>query len=64
MDRGCYTVGASQDDELNKLLDEDGTNESEICIVIVGVLSHLTVIQRLLYARKVIGSTMEQEESE
>lgn len=32
----------------------DITNILTLCIVIVGVLSHITVVQRLLYARKVI----------
>jgi len=32
----------------------DITNILTLCIVIVGVLSHITVAQRLLYARKVI----------
>ncbi|UCE09834.1 MAG: CDP-alcohol phosphatidyltransferase family protein [Candidatus Thorarchaeota archaeon] len=31
------------------------TNILTLCVVIVGLLSHITVIQRLLYARKVIG---------
>ncbi|MFW9845246.1 MAG: CDP-alcohol phosphatidyltransferase family protein [Candidatus Thorarchaeota archaeon] len=30
------------------------TNILTLCIVIVGVLSHITVVQRLLYARKII----------
>lgn len=33
-----------------------------ICIVVVGILSHFTVIQRLAYARKVIGE-LERSES-
>jgi len=32
----------------------DITNILTLCIVIVGILSHITVVQRLLYARKVI----------
>ncbi|MFW9957279.1 MAG: CDP-alcohol phosphatidyltransferase family protein [Candidatus Odinarchaeota archaeon] len=32
----------------------DITNILTFCIVIVGILSHITVVQRLLYARKVI----------
>jgi hypothetical protein len=32
----------------------DITNVLTFCIVLVGVLSHITVAQRLLYARKVI----------
>ena len=39
----------------------DITNILTFCIVIVGILSHITVAQRLLYARKVIGS-MERDE--
>jgi phosphatidylglycerophosphate synthase len=34
------------------------TNILTLCIVVVGLLSHITVIQRLLYARKVIGVSM------
>ncbi|TFH00192.1 MAG: hypothetical protein E4H14_19945 [Candidatus Thorarchaeota archaeon] len=33
------------------------TNILTLCIVIVGVLSHITVVQRLLYAHKVIIAT-------
>jgi CDP-diacylglycerol--glycerol-3-phosphate 3-phosphatidyltransferase/archaetidylinositol phosphate synthase len=40
----------------------DITNILTFCIVIVGILSHITVAQRLLYARKVIGS-MERDEA-
>jgi phosphatidylglycerophosphate synthase len=32
----------------------DITNVLTLCIVIIGLLSHITVVQRLLYARKVI----------
>ncbi|MHA2204946.1 MAG: CDP-alcohol phosphatidyltransferase family protein [Candidatus Thorarchaeota archaeon] len=39
----------------------DITNILTFCIVVVGILSHITVAQRLLYARKVIGS-MERDE--
>ena len=39
----------------------DITNILTFCIVIVVILSHITVAQRLLYARKVIGS-MERDE--
>jgi len=35
----------------------DITNILALCIVIVGVLSHITVAQRLIYARKVILAT-------
>jgi len=35
-----------------------------ICIVIVGVLSHFTVVQRLAYARKVIGDLERNESSD
>ncbi|MHA2373956.1 MAG: CDP-alcohol phosphatidyltransferase family protein [Candidatus Thorarchaeota archaeon] len=40
----------------------DITNILTFCIVIIGILSHITVAQRLLYARKVIGS-MERDEA-
>ena len=40
----------------------DITNILTFCIVIVGVLSHITVVQRLAYARKMI-TTAEQGES-
>ncbi len=40
----------------------DITNILTFCIVIVGVLSHITVVQRLAYARKMITTT-EQGES-
>ena len=33
------------------------TNILTLCIAIVGILSHITVAQRLLYARKVILAT-------
>jgi len=36
MNLGCCTVGAFLDDELNQLLDVDGTNEAVIYIVVVG----------------------------
>ena len=39
------------------------TNILTLCIVIVGILSHITVVQRLVYARKVIGE-IELEESD
>ena len=35
----------------------DITNILTLCIVIVGILSHITVVQRLLYAHKVILAT-------
>ncbi len=35
----------------------DITNILTLCIVIVGILSHITVAQRLLYAKKMIGLT-------
>jgi hypothetical protein len=35
----------------------DITNILTLCLVIVGILSHVTVIQRLAYARKVIGAS-------
>jgi CDP-diacylglycerol--glycerol-3-phosphate 3-phosphatidyltransferase/archaetidylinositol phosphate synthase len=37
----------------------DITNILTLCIVIAGILSHITVIQRLLYARKVIGASQD-----
>jgi CDP-diacylglycerol--glycerol-3-phosphate 3-phosphatidyltransferase/archaetidylinositol phosphate synthase len=39
---------------LNFFVALDITNILTLCIVIVGILSHITVAQRLLYARKVI----------
>jgi phosphatidylglycerophosphate synthase len=36
------------------------TNILSVCLVIVAVLSHVTVVQRLAYARKIIGAS-EQE---
>ena len=39
---------------LNFFVALDITNILTLCIVIVGVLSHITVVQRLLYARKII----------
>ena len=39
---------------LNIFVALDITNILTLCIVIVGVLSHITVAQRLMYARKVI----------
>jgi CDP-diacylglycerol--glycerol-3-phosphate 3-phosphatidyltransferase/archaetidylinositol phosphate synthase len=38
------------------------TNILTVCVVIVGVLSHLTVVQRLAYARKVILQTEGEEQ--
>ncbi len=35
-----------------------------LCIVVIGILSHITVVQRLLYARKVIGSSQNDSETE
>jgi len=35
----------------------DITNILTLCIVIVGILSHITVAQRLLYAKKIIGES-------
>jgi len=37
------------------------TNILTLCVVIVGVLSHITVVQRLAYARKVILQTEGEE---
>lgn len=42
---------------LNIFIGLDITNVLTLCIVIVGILSHITVAQRLLYARKVIMGT-------
>ncbi len=42
---------------LNFFIALDVTNILTLCIVIVGILSHITVAQRLLYARKVILAT-------
>jgi len=42
---------------MNLFVALDITNILALCIVIVGVLSHITVAQRLLYARKVILAT-------
>jgi CDP-diacylglycerol--glycerol-3-phosphate 3-phosphatidyltransferase/archaetidylinositol phosphate synthase len=40
----------------------DITNILTLCIVIVGILSHITVAQRLAYAKKVIGASGEGEQ--
>jgi hypothetical protein len=37
------------------------TNILTLCIVIVGLLSHITVVQRLVYARKIILQTEGEE---
>jgi phosphatidylglycerophosphate synthase len=42
----------------------DITNILTLCIVIVGVLSHITVVQRLAYARKVITTSEQGETSD
>jgi phosphatidylglycerophosphate synthase len=42
---------------MNFFIALDITNVLTLCIVIVGILSHITVAQRLLYARKVILAT-------
>ena len=42
---------------LNFFVALDITNILTLCIVIVGILSHITVVQRLLYARTVILAT-------
>jgi len=42
---------------MNLFVALDITNILTLCIVIVGILSHITVAQRLLYARKVILAT-------
>ncbi|MFX1482668.1 MAG: CDP-alcohol phosphatidyltransferase family protein [Promethearchaeota archaeon] len=40
------------------------TNILTLCIVIVGILSHITVVQRLAYARKVITGSEQGESSD
>ncbi len=40
------------------------TNILTLCIVIAGILSHITVAQRLLYAKKVIGESEQGERSD
>ena len=42
----------------------DITNILTLCIVIVGVLSHITVVQRLSYAKKMIGAAEQGESSD
>ena len=42
----------------------DITNVLTLCIVIAGVLSHITVVQRLRYAKKMIGATDQGEGSD
>ncbi len=42
----------------------DITNILTLCIVIAGILSHITVAQRLLYAKKVIGESEQGERSD
>ncbi|OLS30455.1 MAG: CDP-diacylglycerol--inositol 3-phosphatidyltransferase [Candidatus Thorarchaeota archaeon AB_25] len=42
----------------------DITNVLTLCIVIAGVLSHITVAQRLRYAKKMIGATDQGEGSD
>ena len=42
----------------------DITNILTLCIVIVGILSHITVAQRLRYAKKVIGASEQGETSD
>ncbi len=39
----------------------DITNILTLCIAVVGILSHITVAQRLLYAKKVIGESEQGE---
>ncbi len=39
------------------------TNILTACLVIVAVLSHVTVVQRLAYARKVIGESERQAQA-
>jgi CDP-diacylglycerol--glycerol-3-phosphate 3-phosphatidyltransferase/archaetidylinositol phosphate synthase len=36
-------------------------NALTVCIALVGILSHITVIQRLVYARKIIGDSEQTE---
>ena len=40
------------------------TNILTLCIVIVGILSHITVVQRLSYAKKVIGASEKGEKAD
>ena len=40
------------------------TNILTLCIVIVGILSHITVAQRLRYAKKMIGASEQGESSD
>jgi phosphatidylglycerophosphate synthase len=40
------------------------TNILTLCIIIVGVLSHITVVQRLAYARKVLSHSEQDENSD
>ncbi|TFG34705.1 CDP-alcohol phosphatidyltransferase family protein [Candidatus Thorarchaeota archaeon] len=42
---------------LNFFVTLDITNVLTLCIVVVGILSHITVVQRLLYAHKVITAS-------
>jgi len=42
----------------------DITNILTLCIVIVGILSHITVAQRLAYARKIITASEQGESSD
>ena len=42
----------------------DITNVLTLCIVIAGILSHITVAQRLVYAKKMIGATDQGEGSD
>jgi phosphatidylglycerophosphate synthase len=42
----------------------DITNILTLCIVIVGILSHITVVQRLSYARKIIGASEKGEKAD
>jgi CDP-diacylglycerol--glycerol-3-phosphate 3-phosphatidyltransferase/archaetidylinositol phosphate synthase len=42
----------------------DITNILTVCIVIVGLLSHITVVQRLSYAKKMIGAAEQGESSD
>jgi phosphatidylglycerophosphate synthase len=42
----------------------DITNVLTLCIVIAGILSHITVAQRLVYAKKMIGATEQGDGSD
>lgn len=49
---------------LNFFIALDITNVLTFCIVLVGILSHITVVQRLLYARKIITASEQGDSSD